>query len=100
MIKPEYLVCYFPYTSDVRAIYKVVGETEKYWRIRYDSTTTDLINKKTLYARGSDIKYHVWTKEEVNQWVKRNHLIDTLRHTDLQKLTIGQLEAMVNIVKN
>lgn len=100
MIKPEYLVTYFPYSSDVKAIYKVVGETEKYWRINYNSTSTDLINKKTLYARGSDIKYHVWTKEEASQWAKRNNLIDTLRHTDLQKLTTEQLEAMANIVKN
>ena len=100
MSAPEYLVSYFPYSSNVKAIYKVVGETEKYWRIRYNSSFTELINKKTLYARGSDIKYHVWTKEEVNQWAKRNNLIDTLRHTDLQKLTMEQLEAMINIVKN
>lgn len=100
MSAPEYLVTYFPYTSEVNEIFKVIGETEKYWRIRYNSTTTGLVNKKTLYVRGSDIKYHVWTKEEVNQWSKRKHLLDTLRHTDLQKLTIGQLEAMVNIVKN
>lgn len=79
MIKPEYLVCYFPYTSDVRAIYKVVGETEKYWRIKYNSSCSELINKETLRARGSTTKYYVWTKEEVSQWVKRNNLIDTLK---------------------
>lgn len=100
MIKPEYLVSYFPYSSNVNRIYKVVGETEKYWKIKYNSDTTGLVNKKTLYSRGSDIKYYVWTKEEVSQWVKRNNLIDKLRHVDLDKLTTEQLEAMVSIIKN
>ena len=37
MSKPEYLVAYYPFTKDVSRYYKVVGDTEKYWKCKVDA---------------------------------------------------------------
>jgi hypothetical protein len=100
MNRPEYLVTYYPFTKNVSRCYKVVGDTEKYWKCRIDANgDTILINKRTLRLRGSDIQYHSWTKEEVNSYVYRAKLEKTVSKIDPSKLSVEQLESIIKIAE-
>ena len=100
MSRPEYLVTYLPYTEIVSRCYKVVGDTEKYWKCRVDANgDTILINKRTLRLRGSDIQYHSWTKEEVHSYVYRRKLEKAVSKIDPSKLSVKQLESIIKIVE-
>lgn len=98
MIKPEYLVQYFPYTNQVRSIYRVVGETEKYWKINLNETYTEYINKRTLRVRGGDVQYYAWSKEQVIVYKQRSSLETIFARTNPKKLSIEQLEKIVKII--
>lgn len=41
MTKPEYLICYYPYSKTVNRIYKVIGDTDCYWNIQHKKKFTD-----------------------------------------------------------
>lgn len=100
MSRPEYLVAYYPYTKDVSRYYKVIGDTEKYWKCRVDANgDTILINKRTLRLRGSDIQYHSWTKEEVNSYAYKTKLEKAVSKIDPRKLSVEQLESIIKIVE-
>lgn len=100
MIRPEYLVAYYPYTKDISRCYRVVGDTEKYWKCRVDANgNTILINKRTLRLRGTDIQYHSWTKEEVTNYAYRVKLEKAVSKIDPRKLSVKQLESIIKIVE-
>ena len=100
MSKPEYLVAYYPFTKDVSRYYKVVGDTEKYWKCKVDANgDTILINKRTLRLRGSDIKYHSWTKEKLTNYFYRLKLEKAVHKIDPRKLSIKQLESIIKITE-
>lgn len=100
MTRPEYLVTYFPYTKIVSRYYKVVGDTEKYWKCRVDANgDTILINKRTLRLRGSDIQYHSWTKEELANYFYRVKLEKAVSKIDPRKLSVKQLESIIKIAE-
>jgi hypothetical protein len=98
--RPEYLVAYYPYTKDVSRYYKVIGDTEKYWKCRIDASgDTILINKRTLRPRGSDIQYHSWTKEELVNYLYRVKLEKAVSKIELSKLSVEQLESIIKIAE-
>jgi hypothetical protein len=101
MSRPEYLVTYIPYGDTINGIYRVVGDTEKYWKclINNGSGDTFLVNKHTLYGRGSDIKYHVKTKEEVERIRYRTHLLTKCKNVNYRKLSVKQLESIIKIAE-
>lgn len=74
----RYFVTYFPYTNDISSVCYVVGETEKYYRIkdvREKGDNTLLIHKKSLYLRGSDIHYYEMEEKEVRRKIRRQRNI-------------------------
>ena len=100
MSRPEYLVAYYPYTKDISRCYKVVGDTEKYWKCRVDANgDMILINKRTLKLRGTDIQYHSWTKEEVTNYVYRVKLEKAVKRIEPSKLSVKQLESIIKIAE-
>lgn len=102
MARPEYLVTYLPYSREIiNGIYRVVGETEKYWKclINNGSEETFLVNKHTLYGRGSDIRYYEKTKEQVERIRYRAHLLNKCKEIDYRKLSVKQLESIVKIAE-
>ena len=100
MNRPEYLVAYFPYTEIVSRYYKVVGDTEKYWKCKVDANgDTILINKRTLRLIGSDIKYYSWTKEELTNYFYRLKLEKAVRKIEPGKLSVKQLESIIKIAE-
>ena len=102
MSRPEYLCTYAPYMSnELNGAYKVTGDTEKYWKclINNGSGDTFLVNKQTMYQRGTDIKYVAKTKEEVLEWRKKVRLRDKFRRIDYRKLSVEQLESIIKIVE-
>lgn len=100
MSRPEYLVTYYPFTKSISRFYKVVGDTEKYWKCKVDASgDTILINKRTLRLRGSDIQYLSWTKEEINSYIYRTKLEKTVSKIDPRKLSVEQLESIIKIAE-
>ena len=98
MIKPEYLVTYFPYSNQINGTHKVIGESEKYWKIKLNESCTEYINKKTLKVRGGDIQYYAWSKEQIIAYKKRSSLETIFVRTNPKKLSIEQLEKIVKII--
>ena len=102
MSRPEYLCSYIPYMSDeIEGVFRVIGDTEKYWKclINNGSGETFLVNKHTMYQRGTDIKYVAKTKEEVLEWREKVRLRDHFRKIDPRKLSVKQLESIIKIVE-
>lgn len=100
MSRPEYLVAYFPYTEIISRYYKVVGDTEKYWKCKVDANgDTILISKRTLRLRGSDIQYHFWTKEKLVNYFYRLKLEKAVHKIDPSKLSVKQLESIIKIAE-
>lgn len=97
--KPEYLVTYLPCSSRVGAIYKIIGATDCYYKIKVNDKCTGLVNKKTLIGRGSDIRYYAWTKEKVDKYVYRAKLEKAVNAVEVSKLSIEQLENILKIIK-
>lgn len=98
MIKPEYLVSYLPYTNQIHSIHRVVGETEKYWKIYLNEKCTTYINKRTLRVRGGDVQYYAWSKEQAIEYKKRSSLETIFVRTNPKTLSIEQLEKIVKII--
>lgn len=58
MTKPEYLISYYPYSKTVSRIYKVIGDTDCYWKIQHNENCIGYVNKRTLRSKGGDIQYY------------------------------------------
>ena len=100
MSRPEYLVAYYPYTKDVSRYYKVVGDTEKYWKCRINASgDMILINKRTLRLWGSNLQYHSWTKEELTNYFYRLKLEKAVKRIEPSKLSVKQLESIIKIAE-
>lgn len=102
MSRPEYLCSYVPYMPDeIDGAFRVIGDTEKYWKclINNGSGETFLVNKHTMYQRGTDIRYVAKTKEEVLEWRKLVKLRDKFRRINYRKLSVKQLESIIKIVE-
>lgn len=99
MTKPEYLICYFPYSKFVNRIYKVIGETDYYWKIQHNENCIGYVNKRTLRSKGGDIQYYAWTKEEVDRYIYRNRLEEAFDKIKVSNLSVEQLENILKIVK-
>ena len=99
MTKPEYLVCYYPYSKTISRIYNVIGETDCYWKIQHNDTCIGYVNKRTLRSKGGDIQYYAWTKEEVDRYIYRNRLEKAFEKIEASNLSVEQLENILKIVK-
>ena len=102
MSRPEYLCSYVPYMPDeIDGTFRVIGDTEKYWKclINNGSGETFLVNKHTMYQRGTDIKYVSKTKEEILEWRNKVKLRDKFRRIDYRKLSVKQLESIIKIAE-
>ena len=98
----QYFVSYFPYTNDISRIYYVIGETEKYYKIK--STTSDdlrfeYLNKHSLYIRGSDIHLYRMEEKELQRKIKRQRNIILCEKTKWKTLTDEQLEKIRKILE-
>lgn len=94
---PEYLVCYLPYSETVKGIYKVIGETSAYYKIRYNEMYTELVSKRTLKPRGSDKQYYIWTNEQVKCFLHKEKLVKKFREINPSELTTEKLEAILEV---
>lgn len=102
MSRPEYLCPYAFYRPDeIDGAFRVTGDTEKYWKciLNNGSGETFLVNKQTLYQRGTDIKYVAKTKEEVLEWRAKQKLRSQFRSIDPRKLSVKQLESIIKIAE-
>ena len=102
MSRPEYLCSYAPYMPDeIEGAFRVIGDTEKYWKclINNGSGETFLVNKHTMYQRGTDIKYVAKTKEEILEWRKTVRLRKQFRDIDPRRLSVKQLESIIKIAE-
>ena len=99
MTKPEYLICYYPYSKTIIRIYNVIGETDCYRKIQFNEKCTGYVDKITLRSKGGDIQYYAWTKEEVCKYAYRNGLEKAFERIKVSDLSIEQLENILKIVK-
>ena len=99
MTKPEYLICYYPYSKTISRIYRVIGETNCYWKIPYNEKCIGYVDKRTLKSKGGDIQYYVQTKEEVCKYAYRNSLEKAFEKIKVSDLSVEQLEIILKIVK-
>ena len=99
MTKPEYLICYYPYSKNISGSYRVIGETSRYWKIQFNEKCTVYMDKRTLKRKGGGIQYYAWTKEEVDRYVYRNRLEKAFEKINVSDLSVEQSENILKIVK-
>ena len=101
MTKPEYLASYFLCSSvnAISGIYRVIGETSRYWKIQFNEKCIRYVDKRTLKNKGGDTQYYAWTKEEVDRYVYRNKLEKAFGKIKVSDLSVEQLEIILKIVK-
>lgn len=100
MSRPEYLVSFLPYTKEVNGIYRVTGDTEKYWKCLRNSTgDTFLVRKSNLKERGLDISYKPWTKTQVIEYKERRRLLNKVKSISFSLLSTKQLEDIIKIAE-
>lgn len=100
MSRPEYLVSFLPYTKTVHGIYRVTGDTEKYWKCLLNSAgDTLLVRKSNLMERGSDIRYTPWTKEQVINYRKHKKVLNAVKSINFSLLSTKQLEEIIKIAE-
>ena len=98
----RYFVTYFPYTNNISSVCYMVGETEKYYRIKDVNEKGDntlLIHKKSLYLRGSDIHYYEMEEKEIRRKIRRQKNIIFCEKTKWKALTDEQLEKIREILE-
>lgn len=99
MARPEYLYAHGRTSpAYVKYIYRVVGDTEKYWKCLIDASgDTFLVRKSNLKEQGEHTQYHTITKKEVDeyrQWVK---LTAAVKRINIYTLTTRQLISIMAI---
>ena len=101
MARPEYLVSFLPYSNNiVNGIYRVTGDTEKYWKcLRNSAGDTFLVRKSNLKERGLDIRYKMWTKEQVINYRKYRKMLNEVKSINFSLLSTKQLEEIIKIAK-
>lgn len=99
MTKPEYLISYYFHSKVVSRVYKIIGDTKLYWKIRLNDKCIGYVNKRTLRLKGGDIQYYAWTKEEVDRYIYRNSLENAFKKIKVSNLSVEQLENILKIVK-
>lgn len=100
MVRPEYLVSYVPYSKEVNGIYRVTGDTEKYWKcLRNSAGDTFLVRKSSLEERGLNLRYHVWTKAQVIEYKERRKLLNKVKSISFSLLSTEQLEEIIKIAE-
>ena len=99
MTKPEYLICYYPYSKTIIRIYNVIGETDCYWKIQLNEKCVGYVDKRTLRSKGGDTQYYAWTKEEVDRYAYRNSLEKAFEEIKVSVLSVEQLEIILKVVK-
>lgn len=95
----RYFVAYFPYTDTICRTGKLVGETLKYYKVQSGSGAIYLINKDTGYLRGSDIKYHEMSEEELFSIIQKQKLLKFMNKINFKKLSLHQLERIKIIME-
>lgn len=93
---PEYFVQYRPYSDWINGVYKVVGETDKYYKVQHTGkevveAKTLLVRKSTKYLRGTDIRFYALPAEEIRRKLARQKAILLAEKTDFKKLSDSQL---------
>ena len=100
MTRPEYLVCFLPYSRTVNGIHRVTGDTEKYWKcLRNSSGETFLVRKSNLLERGINISYTPWTKEQVMSYRKHKKVLNAVKSINFSLLSTEQLEEIIKIAE-
>lgn len=99
MARPEYLFCRDRTSpSYVKFIYRVVGDTEKYWKCAVNgSGDTFLVKKSDLKRQGLHTQYYAMTKAEVDEYRLWMHLIVKVRGIDFYKLSVEQLTDILEV---
>lgn len=99
MTKPGYLICYYPYSKTISRIYRIIGETNCYWKIPYNEKCIRYVDKRTLKSKGGNIQYYAQTKEEVCKYVYRCGLEEAFEKIKVSDLYVELLEIILKIVK-
>ena len=100
----EYFVQYRPYSDWINGVYKVVGETDKYYKVQLVGkevveAKTLLVRKNTKYLRGTDIRFYDLPAEEINRKLARQKAILLAEETDFRKLSDNQLSRIKEILE-
>ena len=97
----RYFVTYMPYTDEIHSVYKIIGETEKYYRLQALSkyAIICLVRKKDLYERGGSTKFYELPEEEIERLMLRRSALYLISKTDFCKLTDSQLSRIKTILE-
>ena len=99
MVRPEYLYAHGRTSpAYVKYIYRVVGDTEKYWKCLIDASgDTFLVRKSNLREQGENTQYHVITKKEVDEYRQWAKLTAAVNKLNVYTLTTQQLTDILRI---
>lgn len=95
MTKPKYLIRYSPYSKAINRIYKVIGDTDCYWKIQHNGDCIGYVHKRTLRSKEGSIQHYAWSKEDVY----RNKLEKAFEKIKVSDLSVEQLENILKIIK-
>lgn len=99
MKEPEYLISCYPYSKIVSRVYKVIGDTDCYWKIKHNENCIGYVDKRTLKGKGGDTQYYAWTDEEVDRYFYRSRLERAFEKIKASNLSVEQLKNILEIVK-
>lgn len=101
MSRPEYLVSFLPRSTEVNRIHKVIGDTDKYWMCHLNVAGDRLfVRKSNLMAKGSNLQYVAWTRDQVETYRYKQKLINKVKCIQPSKLSVAQLEKIIEIMEN
>lgn len=99
MARPEYLYAHDRISpAYVKHIYRVVGDTEKYWKCLIDASgDTFLVRKSNLKEQGEQTQYYAMTKKEVDEYRQWAKLTAAVKKLNIYALTTQQLSDILAI---
>lgn len=100
MSRPDYLYCHEPTSPQyVKFIYRVVGDTEKYWKCLLDgSGDTFPVRKSNLKEQGNGGRqYYPMTRVEVDEYRTRMRLAKRVSRLDPYNMSVIQLTDILKI---
>lgn len=100
----EYFVRYREYSNWIDAVFKVVGETPKYYKIKLMGKTAVepkilCVSKDSHYLKGTDIHLYSLPLEEIARICLRQKALELTSKTNFSKLTDSQLERIKKILE-
>ena len=98
----EYFVRYREYSNWIDAVFEVVGETPKYYKIKLVSKKDMpvlMLNKDSHCLKATDIHLYPLPVEEIARITLRQKALELTSKTNFSKLTDSQLERIKKILE-